>query len=194
MEEQAATLLAALKKPSTAVDHKLQLFNTLKSNIKHLRVPESAQAPIFECIKLAITATNSAALVSTGFSTLGHLMKRLILQNQTAILTHQSHKLLPILLDRLGDARESHRHAASQILADIWPFNHAEVEALIRDHAIQGTNPRAKEAAMQWLVKVSTLHNVIKVQTSKTRVTDEQERWPAFSQLRAPPSGEPRGR
>ena len=155
MEEQAATLLAALKKPSAAVDTKLQLFNNLKSNIKHLRVPESAQAPIFECIKLAITATTSAALVSTGFSTLGHLIKRLVLQNQTGILTHQSHKLLPILLDRLGDARESHRNAASQILSDIWPFDHAEVETLIREQAIKGTNPRAKEMAMQWVVKVS---------------------------------------
>jgi CLIP-associating protein 1/2 len=155
MEEQAATLLAALKKPSAAVDTKLQLFNNLKSNIKHLRVPESAQAPIFECIKLAITATTSAALVSTGFSTLGHLIKRLVLQNQTGILTHQSHKLLPILLDRLGDARESHRNAASQILSDIWPFDHAEVETLIREQAIKGTNPRAKEMAMQWVVKMN---------------------------------------
>ncbi|KAF2205725.1 hypothetical protein GQ43DRAFT_477101 [Delitschia confertaspora ATCC 74209] len=154
MEEQAATLLVALKKPSAAVDTKLQLFNNLKSNIKHLRVPESSQAPIFECIKLAISANTSAALVSTGFSTLGHFIKRLVLQNQTAIITHQSHKLLAILLDRLGDARESHRNAASQLLSDIWPLCHAEVEALIRDSAMKGTNPRAKEMSMLWLVKM----------------------------------------
>lgn len=154
MEEQAATLLSVLKKPSTAVDQKLQLFNNLKSGIKHNRVPDSCQAPIFECIRLAISATTSAALVSTGFSTLSHLIKRLILQNQTAIITSQLSKLLPILLDRLGDARESHRSAASSILADLWPLSHAEVESLIRDNAIKGTNPRAKETAMQWLVKV----------------------------------------
>ena len=67
MEEQAATLLATLKKPSTAVDTKIALFNNLKSNIKHLRVPEASQAPIFECIRLAISASTSASLVSTGF-------------------------------------------------------------------------------------------------------------------------------
>ena len=154
MEEQAATLLATLKKPSTAVDTKIALFNNLKSNIKHLRVPEASQAPIFECIRLAISASTSASLVSTGFSTLGHLVKRLVLQNQTTILTSQTNRLLPILLDRLGDARESHRNAASQILADLWPFAHNEVEALIKDNAMKGTNARAKEVSMQWLVKV----------------------------------------
>ncbi|OCL13663.1 hypothetical protein AOQ84DRAFT_385243 [Glonium stellatum] len=155
MEEQAATLLAALKKSSTPVDTKIVLFNNLKSNIKHLRVPEASQAPIFECIKVAISATTSAALVSTGFSTLGHLIKRLVLQNQTNILTSQSSRLLPILLDRLGDARESHRNAASQILADLWPFAHIEVESLIKDNAMKGTNARAKEVSMQWLVKMN---------------------------------------
>jgi CLIP-associating protein 1/2 len=154
MEEQAATLLAALKKPSTPVDTRLQLFNNLKSNIKHLRVPEASQAPIFECIKIAISANTSAALVSTGFSTLGHFLKRLNLQNQTGVVTSQIHKLLHILLDRLGDARESHRNAASQILADLWPLCHMEVEAVIRDNAIKSTNPRAKEMSMLWVVKV----------------------------------------
>ena len=154
MEDQAAALLAALKKPSTPVDTKLQLFGSLKSSIKHLRVPDAAQPAIFECVRLAASASASAALVSTGFSTLGHLIKRLGLQAQTAAVTAQAPKLLPILLDRLGDARESHRVAASQILADLWPLCHADVEALVRDHAMKSTHARAKEAAMQWVVKV----------------------------------------
>lgn len=153
MEEQAATLLAALKKPSTPVDTRLQLFNNLKSGIKHNRVAEGAQAPIFECIRLAISATTSAALVTTGFSTLSHFLKRLQLQKETSVITSQSQKLLAILVDRLGDARESHRHAASQILADLHQLCHAEVETVIHN-AMKGTNPRAKEVSMQWLVKV----------------------------------------
>ncbi|KAF2502982.1 protein STU1 [Lophium mytilinum] len=155
MEDQAATLLAALKKPSTAVDTKLALFNNLKSNIKHLRVPEAAQAPILECVKLAITASTSAALVSTGFSTLGHLIKRLVLQDQTAVITTQSGRILPLLLDKLGDPRESHRNASSQLLADLWPLCHADVENLMRDTAMKGSNPRAKEMSMEWVVKMN---------------------------------------
>jgi CLIP-associating protein 1/2 len=154
MEEHANALLAALKKPSTAVDQKLQLFNNLKSGIKHNRVPDSCQAPIFDCVRIAISTTTSAALVSTGFSTLSHFIKRLVLQNHTAIITSQLSKLLPVLLDRLGDARESHRNATSSILSDLWPLSHADVEALIRENALKGNNARAKETAMQWVVKV----------------------------------------
>ncbi|KAF2736705.1 protein STU1 [Polyplosphaeria fusca] len=155
MDEQAAALLAALKKPSTAVEAKLQLFSNLKSGIKHNRVPESCQAPIFECVRVSISTTTSSALVSTGLSTLSHLIKRLVLQNQTAIVVAHSPKLLPILLDRLGDGRESHRNAASQLLADFWPLLHADVETLMRETAMKGINPRAKEASMQWLVRMN---------------------------------------
>lgn len=154
MEDQAAALLAALKKPSTQVDTRLQLFNNLKSGIKHNRVPDSAQAPIFECIRIAISASTSAALVSTGFSTLSHFIKRLVLQRQTAILTSHSHNLLSVLLDRLGDARESHRNAAGQIFGDLYPLLQTEVETLMRENAMKSANPRAKEVSMQWLVKV----------------------------------------
>jgi len=154
MEEQAQTLLATLRKSSVAVDTKLALFNNLKSSIKHLRVPDGSQAPIFDCIKLAIGSQTSSSLVTTGFSTLGHFIKRLHLQDQSNVIASQSPKLFPILLDRLGDARESHRNAASQSLSDLWPICHAEVERVIRDSALTGTNARAKEMAMQWVVNV----------------------------------------
>jgi CLIP-associating protein 1/2 len=189
MEEQVNTLLAALKKPSTNVDTRLQLFNNLKSGIKHNRVPESCQAPIFECIRLAITATTSAALVTTGFSTLSHFLKRLQLQKETTVVTSHSHALLSILVDRLGDARESHRHAASQILADLLPLCHVEVEALMHN-AMKGSNARAKEVSMQWLVKVRCtlcLRSVVMANAP----ADEQDREPALSHLRSPARCQP---
>ena len=156
MEDQAASLLATLKKPSSTIDAKITQFNNLKSNIKHQRVPEGSHAAVFECIRIAIGAQTSTTLVSTGFSALAHLIKRLGLQDQTAVISSQCPKLLPLLLDRLGDARESHRSAASLSLADLWPYNHAGVEGIIREGALSGTNSRAKEAAMQWVVKVCT--------------------------------------
>lgn len=154
MEDQAAGLLATLKKTSAPIDHKLTQFNSLKSSIKHERVPQECTPTIFECVRLAIAAQTSTTLVSTGFSTLGHLVKRLNLQSQTQIITQQSNQLLPTLLDRLGDARENHRNAASQSLSDLWPYNHPGVEGIVRDGALGGTNSRAKEIAMQWVVKV----------------------------------------
>ncbi|KAI4694123.1 suppressor of tub2 mutation [Alternaria hordeiaustralica] len=154
MEKETSDLLKALQKPSTDVQSRLALFSTLKSSIKHNRVPESCQAPIFECIRIACTAATSAALVSTGFSTLSHFIKRLQLQKETSILTSQSPILCSILADKLGDGRESHRSAASQILADLHYLCSMEIDALIHD-AIKSTNPRAKESAMLWVVKMN---------------------------------------
>ncbi|OAL47459.1 hypothetical protein IQ07DRAFT_682300 [Pyrenochaeta sp. DS3sAY3a] len=154
MEQQAAELLAALRKPSTNVDARLQLFTNLKSGIKHNRVPDTCQAAIFECIRLAITASTSAALVSTGFSTLSHYIKRLQLQNETQILTSQSAVLSAILHDKLGDARESHRTATVMILADLHHLMPTEVETLIHE-SIKGNNARAKDASMTWIVKMN---------------------------------------
>jgi CLIP-associating protein 1/2 len=154
MEEQAQALLATLRKSSTSTETKLATFNKVKSDIKHLRVPEASQATIFECIKLGISSQTSPTLVSTGFSTLGHLIKRLNLQDQTTIIAGQTSKLLPILLDRLGDARESHRNAALQTLTDLWAYNHEAVEKTIKEGALSGNNARAKEMAMLWIVTV----------------------------------------
>lgn len=154
MEEQTAALLAALKKQaSTNVEQRLQLFSNLKSSIKHQRVPESCQASILECIRIAISAQTSAALVNTGFSTLSHLVKRLVLQKETHIITSHASSLCPILLDRLGDAREAHRSAASLLLTDLYQYCHTDIDAGIHN-AIGGNNPRAKETAMTWVVKV----------------------------------------
>jgi hypothetical protein len=153
MLEQTNTLLAALKKPSTNVDQRLQLFNNVKSNIKHNRVPEECQAPIFECIRIAISSTTSAALVSTGFSTLSHFLKRLQLQRETTVITTQSSKLCSLLADKLGDARESHRTASLQILVDLHSICPDEVDAVIHS-AMKGANARAKDTSMTWLVKV----------------------------------------
>ncbi|KAF2429453.1 ARM repeat-containing protein [Tothia fuscella] len=155
MEDQAASLLSTLKKSSIATDAKLSAFNNLKSNIKHLRVPEEAQPTIFECIRLALTSQASTTLVSSGFSTLGHLIKRLSLQEQTAVIAGNAKKFLPILLERLGDARESHRNAASVGLTEFWPCCHDLVEGVVREGAMGGNNARAKEMAMLWVVKMN---------------------------------------
>ncbi len=156
MEDQVSSLLSLLKKPSTNVDARIAGFTQLKSSIKHGRVPESCQAPIFECIRIAITAATSAALVSTGFSTLSHFIKRLQLQKETQVLITQSSVLCSILAERLGDAREAHRSAASQILGDLHHLFPAEIDALIHD-AVKGHNARAKESSMQWVVRVCYL-------------------------------------
>lgn len=160
MEEQTAALLAALKKQaSTNVDKRLELFSNLKSSIKHQRVPESCQASIIECIRIAISAQTSQQLVTTGFSTLSHLAKRLVLQKETHILSAHAPQLCPILLDHLGNVREAHRSAASVLLVELYNYCQFEIDAGIHN-AIGVSNPRAKETAMAWVVKMNKNHGL----------------------------------
>ena len=155
MDQQAATLLATLKRTSAASDSKLALLNNLKSDIKHHRVPDNAQPVIFDCLKYAISQQSSSTLATGALTTLSHLIKRLKIQDAdgAAIVAHAP-KLMPALHERLGDLRESHRAGASQVLTELWPFCGHVVENMIRDEAIAGSNARAKDAGMQWVVKV----------------------------------------
>lgn len=159
MEELASSLLATLKRSSAPVETKLSLLNSLKSSIKHQRIPESAQPATIECIRIAITAQTSATLVTAGFATLTHLIKRLMIQEEIDVLLTQRVNLLAMLLDKLGDLKEAHRQAASQALCDLWPAKQVEVEKLIRESAIQGDNARAKEAGIEWVTKVCQADN-----------------------------------
>lgn len=160
MEEQTAALLAALRKQaSTNVDKRLDLFSSLKSSIKHQRVPESCQAPVLECIRIAISDKTSAQLVATGFSTLSHLIKRLVLQKETHIIAAHTQQLCPLLLDHLGNPREAHRSAASVLLVELYPYCHADIDPGVHA-AMAGSNPRAKDTAMTWLVKMNKHHSL----------------------------------
>lgn len=157
MEQQAATLLQTLKRPAAPSEAKVQQLQALKSDVKHYRVPESAQSVIFECIKAAITQQASATLASTAFSTLGHLLKRLKIQDASGHAIRQlAPRLFPAIQDRLGDLREPVRSAAAQALTDLFPFCASDVEQIVLDEAIGGSNGRAKETGMRWVVK---MHN-----------------------------------
>lgn len=156
MDQQAATLLATLKRSSAVSDAKLTQLNNLKSDIKHHRVPDNAQPLIFECLKVAITQQASSTLATAAFTTLGHLIKRLKIQDPDgAAISHHSPKLFVALQERLGDLRESHRNAASQAFVDVWPFCGQEVERVLRDEVIPGANARAKDTAMHWVVRMN---------------------------------------
>lgn len=159
MEQQATTLLGTLRRPSAPTETKLTQLNTLKSDIKHYRVPEAAQATIFECLRITISQQASSTLVASAFSTLGHLVKRLKIQDQSGnSITQHAPKLFPAIHERLGDAREPNRTAAAQALTELWPCCGQEVEQLVRDDAISGGHARAKEAGMQWVVQVYRSH------------------------------------
>ncbi|MCJ1245786.1 suppressor of tub2 mutation [Trapelia coarctata] len=152
MEQQATHLLAVSKNAHVPLETKLDLLIKLKTYIKHHHVPESAIAPAFDVVRFAIS---NSQLLDAGFSILSHLTKRLELQEQLPLTAAQGKKTYPIILERLGDAKDRVRLRAIQALTEFWKASHTDVEQLIRDSALSGKSPRVKEAAMQWILKMN---------------------------------------
>ncbi|KAJ5135338.1 uncharacterized protein N7515_004616 [Penicillium bovifimosum] len=160
MEAKAAELLGAFKNPNLSVDSKLAYLSSVKSDIKQKNVPEGAIRPIFETLRLAIGSQHYSVL-GAGFSTLGHLLKRLAIQDQQQWIVHQAQTLYPILLERLNDQKERVRAQAASIFTDLWPFAGSEVEYHVLEVALVGKNHRAKEMSMLWLANMTKNHGLL---------------------------------
>ncbi|KAJ5950597.1 uncharacterized protein N7479_009010 [Penicillium vulpinum] len=160
MEAKAAELLAAFKNPNLSVDSKIAYLSSVKSDIKQKNVPEGAIRPIFETLRLAIGSQHYSVL-GAGFSTLGHLLKRLAIQDQEQWIVHQAQSLYPILLERLNDPKERIRAQAASIFTELWPFAGNEVEYHVLEVALVGKNHRAKEMSMLWLANMTKNHGLL---------------------------------
>ena len=145
MDAQAAQLLSILKKSHAPSESKVAALNELKSGIKHSRVNDGLVPTIIECLRLAISQQTSSTLALSAFSTVGHLTKRLKLQD-ARLIEHVAPRLLPAIQERLGDLKEPIRTAASHALSELHPYLAQDVEHIIREEAIGGNNARAKEA------------------------------------------------
>lgn len=153
MESKATSLLFAMRSVPAAQDDAFSELDELKRNIKHRQVPGTAIIPLFNLIDYAIS---SAHYVDAGFSILGHLTKRLILQDQKELLISQGLKTLPSIVNSLGDQTDRIRQRATQALCDFWHLSAMNVEQIIRDTALTSDIPKVKEAGMRWILKVST--------------------------------------
>ncbi|OAL71520.1 hypothetical protein A7D00_4422 [Trichophyton violaceum] len=160
MDERATELLAALRNTSLSVDAKIASLTKLKSEIKQKNVPTSAAGDIFDAIRLAI-ASQHASLSAGGFSALGHLLKRLYLQEQNGLIASQGRHTYSLLLEKLGDHKERVRAHASQAFVDFWQSAPTEVEHHVLEVALVGKSPRAKETSMMWLVKMTKERGVL---------------------------------
>lgn len=150
MEILASNTLTALKS-NAPIDIKLKHLTELKAEIKHRHCPEHAVAPLFDVIRISLATPH---LTDAGFSILGHLMKRLELQDQDSILQAQGVKTYPCLLERLADSRDRTRHRALQAFTDFHSVSAPDVEQFVRDHALTNKHPKTKEAGMQWVISV----------------------------------------
>lgn len=157
MDLLASNTLAALK--STApIDTKLKHLTELKAEIKHRHCPENAVPPLFDAIRISLATPH---LTDAAFSILGHLMKRLELQDQHSLLQAQGVKTYPSLLERLADQKDRIRHRALQALTDFHSISASDVEQFVRDHALTNRHPKTKEAALQWVTSVCLVFPIL---------------------------------
>ena len=150
METLASNTLNALKS-NAPIDIKLKHLTALKAEIKHRHCPEHVVAPLFDAIRISLATPH---LTDAAFSILGHLMKRLELQDQHSLLQSQGLKTYPSLLERLADQKDRTRNRTLQAFTEFHSISAPDVEHFMRDHALTNRHPRIKEAGMQWVTNV----------------------------------------
>lgn len=157
MDGLAITTLTSIRGTGVPVETKLKHLTGLKAEIKHRHCPETAVGPLFDVIRLSLATPH---LTDAGFSILGHLTKRLELQEQSSLLQMQGVKTYPALLERLTDPKDRIRQRAIQSLSDFHATAPADVEQFVRDHVLTSRSPRAKEAGMRWVESTRREKNI----------------------------------
>ncbi|CAK7220968.1 suppressor of tub2 mutation [Sporothrix curviconia] len=149
--DQVNELLAVLR-TDASVDAKVQLVTAAKSGIKQHNVPDHAIPILFEALRTA-SSSQHAALVNAGFTGLNHLLTRLSRQ-EPKFLAKEAARTLPLIVEKLGDVKEKYRTLAQQSLVTLYQAAPMDVERSLRNTAMTGKNPRAKETSMQWLLQM----------------------------------------
>lgn len=150
-DAQAADLLALLR-TDASVDAKVAQISAVKSAIKQNNVPDSSVSTLFEITRISMVS-QQAALVNAGFTTLNHLLTRMGRQDPKYI-SKEAKNTLPLLIDKVGDAKEKYRILATQCLTTFWRASPVDVERAVKNTAMVGKNSRAKETSMLWIVQV----------------------------------------
>ena len=157
METHVASLLDLMRSNSVTPSIIQNALGQLKADIKHKHVPQSAVTSIFDIIRLALVDNDYLDL---GFSTLGHLTKRLLQQRQIPLLESHARRTTPLLFEILDHEKERLRGRAVQMLADFSAISvgvYYNVESMLRDDGLRSSSARIVVAVCEWIIKVSSL-------------------------------------
>jgi hypothetical protein len=150
-DDEVADLVAILR-TDASVDARVQQVTAVKSRIKQQNVPEACIAPLFEALR-TVSSSQHSVLTNAGFTALNHLFTRLARQDPK-YLAKEGARTLPLVVEKLGDQKEKFRQLALQALVTLYKAAPVEVERAVRNTAMVGKNPRAKEASLHWLLQV----------------------------------------
>jgi CLIP-associating protein 1/2 len=185
-DEQVADLIALLR-TDASIDAKVQQVTAVKSSIKQQIVPDSCIVPVFDALRTA-SSSQHASLVNAGFTGLNHLFTRLARQDPK-ILSKEGARTLPLIVDKLGDQKEKFRQLAAQALVTLYKVAPVEVERSVRNIAMVGKNPRAKEASMHWLLQVRIGYSALSRTSGLIPSVDAPGTRPPIPSLRSDTDG-----
>ncbi|KAK6336831.1 suppressor of tub2 mutation [Orbilia javanica] len=155
-EDEANTLLTLIRSnrdDALKVDHLVQA----KQKIKHYGIDADATEATFSAVRIGMSQASNMTLFQHSLSCLGYLVKR-CRANDATLLKRLSIDLLPLLLDKMGDAKERIREMALSPVVDIWTVAPVETERVIRETGLTSKNSRLKESSLEWLVRVHALY------------------------------------
>ncbi|KAG9259214.1 HEAT repeat-containing protein [Emericellopsis atlantica] len=152
LTDQQVIDLTTILRSDQSLDAKVNYLNLIKSGIKQHNVPETSVAQLFDGLRAA-SSSQHTSIVNVGFTSLNHLITRLTRQ-EPKYLAKEAARTLPLIAEKLGDQKDKLRTTAHGALSTYYTVAPIEVERVIRNNAMTGKNPRAKEAAMAWLLQM----------------------------------------
>ncbi|KAF3289906.1 suppressor of tub2 mutation [Orbilia oligospora] len=139
------TLIRSNRDDALKVDQLVQA----KQKIKHYGIDADATEPTFSAVRIGMSQASNMTLFQHSLSCLGYLVKR-CRANDATLLKRLSIDLLPLLLDKMGDAKERIREMALSPVVDIWTVAPVETERAIRENGLTSKNSRLKESSLEW--------------------------------------------
>ncbi|KAF3904919.1 hypothetical protein ABW20_dc0108671 [Dactylellina cionopaga] len=151
-EEEASVLLTIIRSnrdDNLKIEHLVQA----KQKIKHYGIDNSATEITFSALRIGMSQAANMSLFQHSLSCLGYLVKRCRV-NDSNLLKRVAGDLLPLLLDKMGDAKDRIREMALLPVVDIWTVAPVETERYIRETGLTSKNARLKESSLEWLARV----------------------------------------
>ncbi|KAK6346718.1 suppressor of tub2 mutation [Orbilia brochopaga] len=155
-EDEASALLTTFR--SNRDDAiKVDLLVQAKQKIKHYGIDPNATETAFTALRIGMSQASNMTLFQHSLSCLGYLIKRCRV-NDANLLKRLSVDLLPLLFDKMGDAKDRIREMALSPVVDIWTVAPVETERFIREIGLTSKNARLKESSLEWLGRVYALY------------------------------------
>ncbi|KAF3937274.1 hypothetical protein ABW19_dt0200390 [Dactylella cylindrospora] len=155
-EDEASELLTTFRS-NINDSHKIELLIHAKQKIKHYGVDIAATEPAFSALRIGMSQSSNMTLFQHSLSCLGYLVKRCRV-NDPNLLKRLAGDLLPLLFDKMGDAKDRIREMALSPVVDIWTVAPVETERYIRETGLTSKNTRLKDSSLEWLTRVHAMY------------------------------------